>query len=67
MQTIIEYARSEGLREIEGQVLRDNTTMIAMCRELGFSVQSDPDDASICNVRLSVSPAFPQGTSTAAP
>ena len=40
MQTIIEYARSEGLREIEGQVLRDNTTMLAMCRELGFSVQS---------------------------
>jgi acetyltransferase len=66
MQTIIEYARSEGLREIEGQVLRDNTTMIAMCRELGFSVQSDPGDASICNVRLSVS-APPQGTSTAAP
>ena len=53
MQTIIEYARSEGLREIEGQVLRDNTTMIAMCRELGFSVRSDPDDASICVVRLS--------------
>jgi acetyltransferase len=56
MQTIIEYARGEGLREVEGQVLRDNTTMIAMCRELGFSVQSDPDDASICNVRLSIPP-----------
>ena len=24
---------------IEGQVLRENTTMLAMCRELGFSVQ----------------------------
>lgn len=67
MQTIIEYARSEGLREIEGQVLRDNTTMIAMCRELGFSVQSDPADASICNVKLSISPVSSQGTSTAAP
>jgi acetyltransferase len=54
MQTMIEYARSEGLREIDGQVLRDNTTMIAMCRELGFSVQSDPDDASICMVKLSI-------------
>jgi acetyltransferase len=54
MQTIIEYARSEGLREIEGQVLRDNTTMIAMCRELGFSVKADPDDASICNVKFSI-------------
>jgi len=65
MQTIIEYARSEGLRAIEGQVLRDNTTMIAMCRELGFSVQVDPDDASICIVRLPIAAA--QGTSTAAP
>jgi len=41
-------------RPVLGQVLRDNATMIAMCRELGFSVQSDPDDASICVVRLSM-------------
>jgi acetyltransferase len=54
MQTIIEYARSEGLREIEGQVLRDNTTMIAMCRELGFSVRPDPDDPSVYVVKLSI-------------
>jgi acetyltransferase len=67
MQTIIEYARSEGLRAIEGQVLRDNTTMIAMCRELGFSVQVDPDDAGICLVELPISASTAQGTSTAAP
>jgi acetyltransferase len=36
MQTIIEYARSEGLRTIEGQVLNENTTMLQMCAELGF-------------------------------
>ena len=28
MQTIIEYARSEGIKRIEGQVLRENTTMM---------------------------------------
>jgi acetyltransferase len=52
MQTIIDYARSEGLKTIEGQVLSENTTMVQMCRELGFSVKADPDDVSICIVRL---------------
>jgi acetyltransferase len=54
MQTIIDYARSEGLQTIEGQVLSENTTMVSMCRELGFSVKADPDDFSICIVRLSL-------------
>jgi acetyltransferase len=54
MQTIIEYARAEGLRAIEGQVLRDNTTMMAMCQELGFSIVPDPDEASLCVVKLSI-------------
>lgn len=54
MQSIIEYARSEGLRTIEGQVLRENTTMIQMCAELGFSVQPDPRDPSTCIVRLAL-------------
>ena len=36
MQMIIEYSRAEGLKTIEGQVLSENTTMLAMCRELGF-------------------------------
>jgi acetyltransferase len=57
MQTIIEYARAEGLKTIEGQVLGENTTMTAMCRELGFSVMSDPDDASMCVVKLSIRPS----------
>jgi acetyltransferase len=52
MQMIIDYARSEGLRQIEGQVLRENTVMIEMCKQLGFDVRSDPDDASIALVKL---------------
>ncbi len=54
MQMIIEYARSEGLKLIEGQVLRENTTMLAMCRELGFDVAPDPHDPDTCVVRLAV-------------
>jgi acetyltransferase len=45
MQTLIEYARSEGLHRIEGQVLKENTTMVEMCRELGFTVVGDPHDS----------------------
>jgi acetyltransferase len=52
MQLIIEYARAEGLETIEGQVLRENTTMLAMCRELGFEVAADPHDPDTCVVKL---------------
>jgi acetyltransferase len=55
MQLIIEYARSEGLRTIGGQVLRENTTMLQMCRELGFQIGPDPLEPSSVMVRLSVS------------
>src|SRR6202007_699258 len=36
MQLLIEYARSEGLKSLCGEVLRDNTTMLTMCREFDF-------------------------------
>jgi acetyltransferase len=52
MQTMIEYASADGLRVIEGQVLRDNTTMLRMCGELGFKVEPDPEDPGLCRVML---------------
>jgi len=55
MQMIIDYARAEGLKVIEGQVLGENTAMLAMCRELGFSVSPDPSDPDTCNVKLVIS------------
>jgi acetyltransferase len=54
MQTMIDYAGAEGLQVIEGQVLRDNTTMLTMCRELGFEISADPHDADLCVVKLRV-------------
>ena len=36
MELIIRYGRSEKLKTIEGQVLQENTTMLDMCRQLGF-------------------------------
>lgn len=52
MQLIIEYARSEGLRAISGDVLRENYVMLDMCRHLGFEVRPDPAEADLCKVRL---------------
>jgi acetyltransferase len=54
MQMIIEYARSEGLKIISGDVLAENTVMLAMCRSLGFEVKSDPAEHDICNVTLAL-------------
>jgi acetyltransferase len=55
MQMIIEYARAEGLKTIEGQVLGENTTMLRMCKELGFDIAADPDDPDACIVKLAIS------------
>ncbi|MCB1503164.1 MAG: bifunctional acetate--CoA ligase family protein/GNAT family N-acetyltransferase [Bauldia sp.] len=50
MSTMLDYARADGLRYVEGQVLRENTVMLAMCRELGFAISDDPDDPNIVMV-----------------
>jgi RimJ/RimL family protein N-acetyltransferase len=52
MQQVIAYARAKGLQSVEGEVLRENATMLAMCRELGFEISSVPDAPSICAVKL---------------
>jgi acetyltransferase len=52
MHHLIAYARAEKLQQLYGMVLADNTTMLQMCRELGFVVEPQPDDASLRAVRL---------------
>jgi acetyltransferase len=52
MELIIEYARREGLSRIQGQVLRDNATMLSMCRELGFEIEEDRDYPGLVAVSL---------------
>jgi acetyltransferase len=47
MSQLIAYARSAGLTEIFGHVLRENATMLEMCRSLGFIIAADPEDATL--------------------
>jgi acetyltransferase len=52
MQLIIEYAKSEGLSRIYGEILQENSVMLKMCREMGFKVKTDADDRGVCDVTL---------------
>jgi acetyltransferase len=51
MTRLIDVARRQGVGELVGEVLYDNRQMLAMCRELGFNLAADPDDASLVRVR----------------
>jgi acetyltransferase len=54
MQLIIAYAKSEGLKRIEGQVLTENAAMLQMCGELGFRVAHDREDPTIMMATLAL-------------
>jgi acetyltransferase len=52
MRQLIRYAKAEGLKFLYGSVLCENTNMLKMCRELGFTVGRDPNDEAIFEVTL---------------
>jgi len=51
MTRLIHIARQRGIGELIGEVLRENQPMLQMCRELGFSIASQPVDPAIMPVR----------------
>jgi acetyltransferase len=55
MFRLIDVARARGIGELTGSVLRDNEAMLRMCRELGFSLATHPQDPTIVEVRMSLS------------
>ena len=54
MQLLIRYAHSDGIETIQGEVLKENTSMLAMCEALGFKTRTSPDDPGIAHVVLRV-------------
>jgi acetyltransferase len=56
MEHLIAYARAEGLAELTGWVLAENTTMLRMCRDLGFAVEAVSDEPTLRLVRLALAP-----------
>jgi RimJ/RimL family protein N-acetyltransferase len=56
MKHMIEFSRHKDLKTVRGQVLSENTTMLAMCAELGFHIADDPDDPGVKTVTLGRTP-----------
>jgi RimJ/RimL family protein N-acetyltransferase len=56
MKHMIEFSKHKDLKTVRGQVLSENTTMLAMCTELGFHIANDPDDPGVKTVTLPVLP-----------
>ena len=54
MLRMLDYARSRGLRELFGYVLRDNEAMLAMTSELGFQVRGSNAGPDVLRVSLSL-------------
>jgi acetyltransferase len=52
MRRIIDYARARGIREIYGDVLRENRQMLKLCGVLGFTESRVPDEPSLVRVTL---------------
>ncbi|PWR24716.1 acetate--CoA ligase family protein [Zavarzinia aquatilis] len=54
MERIISYGKERGLREIYGEVLRENRTMLQLAVELGFVVKSTPGEPDVAHVVLKI-------------
>jgi acetyltransferase len=52
MRELIQAARVRGITHMEGFVLAGNSRMLNLAQRLGFSVDTDPDDATVKIVRL---------------
>jgi len=52
MRRIIDYGRSRGLREIFGEVLRENRPMLRLCELFRFKRHAKEDEPGVMEVRL---------------
>jgi len=49
---LIDVARDRGLKYMDGVALRENSNMIRLARELGFSITMDPDSTDMVKMLL---------------
>jgi len=52
MRRILDYAQARGLREVYGDVLRENRTMLKLCQVLGFAQTGVPEEPELVRVTL---------------
>ncbi|MEP7453419.1 bifunctional acetate--CoA ligase family protein/GNAT family N-acetyltransferase [Phyllobacterium sp. SB3] len=51
---LINFAKAEGIRKLEGRILSENKIMLGLCREFGFSVTRDTSDQSVMRTTLNL-------------
>jgi acetyltransferase len=51
LATLIEHAQSAGVQQIVGVVLATNVAMLRLARSMGFSVNTEPRDATVMRIR----------------
>ncbi|MCB1825819.1 MAG: GNAT family N-acetyltransferase [Candidatus Competibacteraceae bacterium] len=47
LRRLIDHARRQGIRELFGEILRDNEPMLKLCRAMGFTVRVCPEDPGV--------------------
>ena len=52
LRHLVDYAKVDGLKRIDGMVLSENASMLKMCREFGFQHAIDRSDPGIVKVSL---------------
>ena len=52
MRRILDYAADRGMREVYGDVLRENRTMLKLCQVLGFTQSGVPEEPELVRVTL---------------
>jgi acetyltransferase len=52
LRHLVDYAKADGLKRIDGMVLSENAGMLKMCREFGFQLAVDRNDPGIVKVSL---------------
>ena len=54
MQRVMDWARSQGMTDITGQVLAENRPMLAFMRRIGFTVRRLPDEPDVVECAMSL-------------
>jgi acyl-CoA synthetase (NDP forming)/RimJ/RimL family protein N-acetyltransferase len=47
LRRLIQYAHARSIRELYGEILRENEPMLELCRAMGFTVKVCPEDAGV--------------------
>jgi acetyltransferase len=54
MRRIIDYSHARGIKEIFGEVLRENKAMLKVCERFEFSRKANPDEPGVVEVKLTL-------------